>query len=305
MIAGPTGVGKTEISLRIAKVAGGEVVSSDSMQVFRGMDIGTAKVSQEERLQVPHHLIDIRDLSQTFNVKDFYDEAMQSIKGILIRGHIPLVVGGTGFYANALIYGPPTGPPSVPEVRQRLEQEMDEKGTLALYERLKNLDPEYAKTVTERDRHKIIRGLEIITLSNQKVSAFSQGAQGEHTHYDFRCWFLHLPKDLLYQRIDMRCDEMLAKGFVEEVKKLGSAGLRQNSSASQAIGYRQCLEYLDTPQTKEDYDHFVSAFKRASRRYAKRQFTWFRKEPLFRWIDVDVLSKETIIEMILQDYERP
>lgn len=305
VIAGPTGVGKTEISLRIAKVAGGEVVSSDSMQVFRGMDIGTAKVSQEERLQVPHHLIDIRDLSQTFNVKDFYDEAMQSIKGILIRGHIPLVVGGTGFYANALIYGPPTGPPSVPEVRQRLEQEMDEKGTLALYERLKNLDPEYAKTVTERDRHKIIRGLEIITLSNQKVSAFTQGNQGEHTHYDFRCWFLHLPKDLLYQRIDMRCDEMLAKGFVEEVKKLKDTGLRQNSSASQAIGYRQCLEYLDTPQTKEDYDHFVSAFKRASRRYAKRQFTWFRKEPLFRWIDVDVLSKETIIEMILQDYERP
>ena len=157
VISGPTGVGKTDISLRIAKVSGGEIVSADSMQVYRGMDIGTAKASEEERLHVPHHLIDIRDLSQAFNVKDFYDEAMEALKGIIMRGHVPVVVGGTGFYANALIYGPPSGPPSVPELRTRLEQEMDEKGTLVLFDRLRSLDPEYASSITHRDRHKIIR----------------------------------------------------------------------------------------------------------------------------------------------------
>jgi tRNA dimethylallyltransferase len=303
VISGPTGVGKTEISLQIAKVSGGEIISADSMQVFRGMDIGTAKVSEEERLHVPHHLIDIRDLSQNFNVKDFYDEALQSLKGIFIRGHVPIVVGGTGFYTHALIYGPPSGPASVPEVRLRLEQEMEEKGTLALYEKLKNFDPDYAKTITERDRHKIIRGLEIITLTNQKVSDFSKEDQGEHEHYDFRCWFLFFPKELLYQRLDLRCEEMVARGFIDEVKRLEKQGLRENSSASQAIGYRQCLEYLASGQTKEDYDHFLDAFKRASRRYAKRQFTWFRKEPLFRWLDMDSITKEHAIELILQDFE--
>lgn len=303
VIAGPTAVGKTQIALRIAKVSGGEIISSDSMQVYRGMDIGTAKVGPDERLLVPHHLIDIRDISQTFNVKDFYDEAMSSLKGIVVRGHVPLVVGGTGFYVHGLIYGPPSGPPSVPEVRSRLEQEMDEQGSIALFERLRNLDPEYAGTITQRDRHKIIRALEIISLTNQKVSHFVKRATGDHEHYDFRCWFLHLPKEILYQRINQRCDEMIANGFVDEVKKLEKQGIRLNTSASQAIGYRQCLEYLATAQRKEDYDQFVAAFKSASRRYAKRQFTWFKKEPLFRWLDLDSTSPEHAIELILQDYE--
>lgn len=303
VIAGPTGVGKTEISLRIGKVSGGEIVSADSMQVYRGMDIGTAKASPDERLQVPHHLIDIRDISQTFNVKDFYDEAMTSLKGIILRGHVPVVVGGTGFYIHGLIYGPPSGPPSVPEVRSRLEQEMDEQGSIALFERLRTLDPEYAGTVTQRDRHKIIRALEIITLTNQKVSHFVKGAAGDHEHYDFRCWFLYLPKELIYAKINQRCEEMIAKGFVDEVKRLEKQGFRLNTSASQAIGYRQCLEYLATSQTKEDFDRFVEAFKSASRRYAKRQFTWFKKEPLFRWLDLDTTTPEHAIELILQDYE--
>ncbi len=303
VIAGPTGVGKTQISLRIGKVSAGEIVSADSMQVYRGMDIGTAKVSEEERMQVPHHLIDIRDISQTFNVKDFYDEAMTAIKGIIMRGHVPIVVGGTGFYTHALIYGPPSGPPSVPEVRTRLEQEMDEQGSIALFDRLRLLDPEYANTITQRDRQKIVRGLEIITLTNQKVSHFVKGAAGDHEQYDFRCWFLYLPKELLYEKINNRCEEMLARGFVEEVKKLEKQGLRLNTSASQAIGYRQCLEYLATTQAKENFDHFVDDFKRASRRYAKRQFTWFKKEPLFRWLDLDTTTPEHAIELILQDYE--
>lgn len=303
VIAGPTGVGKSQTAIRIAQVISGEIISADSMQVYKGMDIGTAKVSLEDRKLVPHHLIDVRELSQTFNVVDFYNEAMAAIKEILAREHVPIVVGGTGFYIHALLYGPPSGPPSVHDVRQKLENEMNEQGPLVLYERLKELDPEYAKMITHSDRQKIIRALEIIALTNQKVSSFFKPPSTNGQQYDFRCWFLTMPKEILYPRIEMRCDKMIAEGFIDEVRGLEQQGLRNNLSASQAIGYRQCLEFLSSGQSSEEWESFVMAFKQASRRYAKRQFTWFRKEPLFRWLDVDALSVETVIEMIIQDYE--
>ncbi len=303
ILAGPTGVGKTEISLKIAQVIGGEVVSSDSMQVYRGMDIGTAKIFPHERGNIRHHLIDSRDLDESFNVVDFYHDAIQALHEIFAREHVPLVVGGTGFYIHSLLYGPPQGPPSIPEVRMRLETEMAQQGPLPLYERVKQLDPDYARTITQRDRQKIIRALEIMTITNQKVSFFQQSIE-KSEEYDFRCWFLYFPKEALYQRIEARCDQMLAKGFVEEVRRLEKEGLRLNTSASQAIGYRQCLDFLKTPQSPDDWDHFVAAFKQASRRYAKRQFTWFRKEPLFRWLNLESLGMEHAIELIIQDYEQ-
>lgn len=303
VLAGPTGVGKTELSLLIARTMGGEVISADSMQVFRGMDIGTAKPTAAERGNIRHHLIDSRDLDETFNVVDFFHEAAQAFREVFARDHVPIVVGGTGFYIHALIYGPPQGPPSVPEVRIRLESEMAQKGPLELYERLKTLDPDYARTITDRDRHKIIRALEIMALTNQKVSFFQQTPESSD-EYDFRCWFLYMPKEILYPRIEKRCDKMLEQGFIDEVKRLEKEGLRGNLSASQAIGYRQALDFLNTRQTPDDWIHFVTAFKQASRRYAKRQFTWFRKEPLFRWLNIHSLGVDTTIEMIIQDYER-
>ncbi|MBS0615833.1 MAG: tRNA (adenosine(37)-N6)-dimethylallyltransferase MiaA [Verrucomicrobia bacterium] len=302
VLAGPTAVGKTQLSLAMAKAIGGEIVSADSMQVYRGMDIGTAKIRPEERGTIRHHLVDSRDLDETFNVVDFYHEAIQALHEIFARDHVPIVVGGTGFYIHALLYGPPKGPPSKPDLRFQLEKEMSEQGPLALYERLKGLDPEYAKTITVRDRHKIVRALEIITLTQQKVSFFQPSAEMAHD-YDFRCWFVYMPKETLYPRIEKRCEEMLTEGFVEEVRRLEKEGLRKNTSASQAIGYRQCLEFLSTPQTADDHAHFVDAFKQASRRYAKRQFTWFRKEPLFRWLNLAACGVETALEMIIQDYE--
>ncbi len=303
ILAGPTGVGKTAMSIRMAQALGGEIISADSMQVYRGMDIGTAKVRPEERTTIRHHLIDSRDIDETFNVVDFYHDAQQAFREIYARDHVPIIVGGTGFYIHTLIYGPPRGPASVPEVRMRLEKEIDAKGTLALYERLKAFDPEYARTITERDRHKIIRGLEIIQLTNQKVSYFEKGATPAH-EFDFRCWFLYKPKEILYPLLDERCDKMIAEGFLEEVKKLDQEGLRKNTSASQAIGYRQALEYLQTRQTTDDWHHFMEEFKKASRRYAKRQFTWFRKESLFRWMNVHKMGPETSMEMVIQDYEQ-
>ncbi|MCI0381862.1 MAG: tRNA (adenosine(37)-N6)-dimethylallyltransferase MiaA [Chlamydiae bacterium] len=302
VLAGPTGVGKTKRSLIIAHALGGEIISADSMQVYRGMDIGTAKVSQEDRKKIPHHLIDIKDLHERFNIVDFYHEAIKAIQEVLAKEHVPIIVGGTGFYIHALIYGPPKGPASVAKVRERLEEEMDKQGPKVLYERLQKLDPDYALTITPNDRHKIIRALEIMTITNQKVSHFAKSVK-ENGQYDFRCWFLYMPKELLYPILEMRCDEMIAKGFIDEVKELEKRGLRSNSSASQAIGYRQCLKFLQSPQSQEDFDEFVASFKQASRRYAKRQYTWFRKEPLFRWLNVDQMSLENSVEMIMQDYE--
>lgn len=303
VIAGPTAVGKTHLSLKIASVAGGEVVSADSMQVYRGMDIGTAKVGIQERVETRHHLIDSRDLQEEYNVVQFYHEAHQALNEIFARGHVPIVVGGTGFYIHALLYGPPNGPPSTKEIREGLEEEMLKRGADILYDRLHKLDPDYAVTITQRDKHKIIRALEIIALTHQKVSCFSKATPGEMEDYDFRCWFIHLPKEVLYPRIEKRCDEMITQGLVEEVRTLMNEGLKENRTASQAIGYRQCLEFLGSAQTKEDWERFVIAFKQASRRYAKRQFTWFRKEPLFRWINLQETSEDVAMEMILQDYE--
>jgi len=303
IISGPTGVGKTAMSLRMAQAIGGEIISADSMQVYRGMDIGTAKASLDERRSVRHHLIDSRDIDEAFNVVDFYHEAQQAFREVFARDHVPIVVGGTGFYIHALIYGPPRGPASIPEVRAKLEKQMEERGALFLYDQLKAFDPEYAATITERDRQKIIRGLEIIQLTNQKVTYFERGSTPAQ-EFDFRCWFLYKPKEILYPILDSRCDTMIAQGFLEEVRRLEHEGLRNNLSASQAIGYRQCLEFLQSPQTSDDWDHFLQEFKKASRRYAKRQFTWFRKEPLFRWLNIHKLGPDTSTEMIIQDYEQ-
>ncbi len=304
VIAGPTATGKTRLSLELARILGGEIISADSVQVYQGMDIGTAKASTEERMEIPHHLLDVCDLSESFNVVQFYEKATQTCREVLARGHIPIIVGGTGFYLHALLYGPPQGPPASQEVRAKLEEDLEKFGSEALYEKLCTLDSEYGSTINQRDRHKIIRALEIITLTGKRVSDFPKGhVPSRPKDFDFRCWFIYFPKEILFSRIEMRCDEMMAQGFIEEVEDLIDRGLRENISASQAIGYRQCLEFLSSPKSDEDWEYFVWEFKKASRRYAKRQFTWFRREPLFRWVDLDVHGYQKALEMILQDYE--
>jgi tRNA dimethylallyltransferase len=303
VISGPTCCGKSKLAMELAQAMDGEIISADSMQVYRGMDIGTAKATQKERLLIPHYLIDIRDVKENFNVVDFYYEARQTCQQILDRGNVPIVVGGSGFYLHALLYGPPSGPPSVPEVRIALEREIEQLGPEVLFARLTQLDPQYAKSIMKNDKQKIVRALEIIMLTNKKVSKLSWKGRRKSQNYDFHCWFLHRPKDKLYVRIDKRCEKMLQEGFLDEVRRLEQEGLRQNSSASQAIGYRQALDFLLTSQNPEDYENFVKAFKQATRHYAKRQFTWFRKEPLFRWLDVDLHDHEVVFDIIKKDYE--
>lgn len=304
LIAGPTGCGKSDLAMQLCQEMGAEIISGDSIQVYRGMDIGTAKPSAHDRELVNHHLIDIRDVTEPFNVVDFYYEARHCCQLIHGRENIPMVVGGSGFYLHSLLYGPPSGPPSVPELRKSLEHEIETLGSEILYQRLSELDPEYARTITKHDKQKIIRALEIINLTGKKVSKLSWKGRYKPLNYDFRCWFLHRPKEILYQRIEKRCEKMIHEGFIEEVEKLVQAGIRSNSSACQAIGYRQALDFLESPRSKEDFKIFMDTFKQASRNYAKRQFTWFRREPLFRWVDLELHDPEVVMDIIKQDFEQ-
>ena len=306
VIAGPTATGKSSFALKLAETIGGEIVSADSMQVYRGMDIGTAKPNAKERESVAHHLIDIRDLNETYNVVDFYFEARQACQLILSKNKIPIIVGGTGFYIHSLIYGPPSGPPSSPEIRKQLEEECQELGVEALYKRLEQLDLPYAHSITKNDKQKIIRALEIIKITGKKVSKLPWKSKKKMQNYDFRCWYLYRPRENLYKRIEERCDLMISEGLLEEVINLEKNGLKENTSASQAIGYKQALEYLRTERTSEDFNQFVQKFKQASRQYAKRQESWFSKysqKPVFNWVDLDLHDDEMIKQLIINDYE--
>lgn len=302
VLAGPTGVGKSHFAMKLAQVIGGEIISADSIQVYRGMDIGTSKPSRADRQEVPHHLIDIRDVSESFNVVDFYYEARHCCQLILARESVPIVVGGSGFYLQALMYGPPSGPPSVPELRKMLEEQIEREGSDILFERLRKLDPDYAGTITKKDKQKIVRGLEIITLTGKKVSKLSWAARIKPLNYDFRCWFLHRPREDLYHRIERRCEDMVEIGLVNEVEQLIPQGLRDNSSAANAIGYRQALDYLDSTRSPEGHVHFLREFKQASRNYAKRQLTWFRKKPVFRWLNLGLHDYELAEAKIVEDF---
>lgn len=303
VLAGPTGVGKSNLSIMISSLIGGEIISADSMQIYKHMDIGTAKVTKEDRELIPHHMIDICDVSENFNVVQYYNFSHMICKDILLREKVPILVGGSGFYIHAFMYGPPMGPPSILEVRKKLEKEIETLGPEALYEKLEILDPKYAKSISFRDKHKIVRALEIITITNKPVSSFLK--QSPHVEpYDYRAWFLYMPKEVLYSRVEIRCEEMIENGFIEEVELLDKLGIRNNQSAASAIGYKQCLAYLQTNRTKKDLEEFIDSFKKATRHYIKRQFTWFRKEKKFRWLNLYEIDKDRAIEFILQDFEQ-
>lgn len=304
VLSGPTGVGKTRLSLLLASLMPAEVISADSMQVYRGMDIGTAKVTAAERATVPHHLIDLCEVTDRFSVFDYFHSARKVIEQIHARGKIPIVCGGTGFYIHALLYGPPTGPSPDPDLRRSLEAEIELLGAEVLFERLRLADPDYARTITINDRQKIVRALEIMHLTGQRVSDHSWNDREPLDDFRFLCWFLHMPRETLYPLLDQRCDRMLSEGLLEEVSRLDAKGLRQNHSASQAIGYRHCLEFLDSAGSPGDFEEFVQRFRRDTHRYAKRQFTWFRKEPLFRWINVADADFELLADQMAQEVRR-
>jgi len=303
VIAGPTAAGKTDLSIELCKLINGQVISADSMQVYRGLDIGTAKATIDQQKKITHHLIDIRDIDEPYNVAAYVRDAGEVISHMLSEDTVPVVVGGNGFYIHSLLYGGPLGPSPDPVVRASLEDDLQKFGVELMFDKLRQLDPEYANTITVQDKHKIIRALEIIQVSNKKVSDYPKSNYDiNKAPYEFLCYFIYYPKPLIYHRIEQRCDLMLEDGLLHETIQMINKGLLNNSSAKNAIGYRQVLDYLETNKDDAAYRHFVSEFKKASRHYAKRQFTWFRREPAFRWVDMSQITQQQLISDIITDF---
>lgn len=300
VIAGPTASGKTDLSLEIASLVHGEIISADSMQVYEGMDIGTAKVTQEERGKIPHHLIDVCKIHEPFNVVQYFNLASEALSDIVSRGNVPIVVGGTGYYIHSLLYGAPSTPPSDKKTREHLQEQLDRLGVDALYNKLKRIDPLYAAKISPRDTHKIMRGLEVYVISQRSISSYSVNKR-LNNQYNWRPWFIYYPREILYNRTDLRCEQMVDSGLIEEVRRLEKEGLMQNNSAATSIGYKQCLEFLHSDQSKSD---FIYEFQKATRHYVKRQFTWFKRDKMFHWIDLHKNPRKYVVELILHDFEQ-
>ncbi len=287
IIAGPTAVGKTDASIFLAREWGAEIVSADSMQIYRGMDIGTAKPSEEQRRQVYHHLIDVVDPAQPYSVGDYLRDARSAIDAILAAGGTPLVVGGTGLYIRALMRGLFHGPPADLELRERLLCRESEGGEGALYADLVRLDPEAAVKIHPNDLRRTVRALEVYHLRDRKLSDFQREHAFQDRTHSFRLVFLARSRAELYPRIEERVDRMLASGLEEEVKGLLLKGCSRDLVSMQAIGYQHFLEHLTGAVP---YERTVELLKRDTKRFAKRQFTWFRREPDARWVDITGLD---------------
>ena len=294
ILTGPTCVGKTGLSLLIAEYLDTEIISADSMQIYRGMDIGTAKPSHDERRRVRHHMIDIVEPSERYSAGRYIDDVMPIIRSLHGRGVIPLVVGGTGLYIRAMTRGIFDAPQSDPELRAYL-RELEEASPGILYGKLQELDPEKASLIKPGDLRRIIRALEVILKTGSPMSVLER----EFTKplpYEFIKIGLTRQRRELYRMIEERVDEMFRQGLVEEVKRL----LERNPSETplQAIGYKEVIAYLRGEQSLDETVHLV---KRATKRYAKRQFTWFRKEPGIQWVDITGLRDERdIFEKVLK-----
>lgn len=285
IIAGPTAAGKTKTAILLAKKIGGEIVSADSMQVYRHMDIGSAKVSLEEMQGVPHHLIDVLEPTEEFNVVRFQTMAKAAMEDIYTRGRIPLIVGGTGFYIQSVLYDIDfTESEGDTAYRHELEELSKKEGNEILYRMLSEVDPQSAGELHPNNVKRVIRALEYHHLTGQKISEHNQEQRQKVSPYDAYYFVLTMDRAKLYQRIDLRVDLMLEQGLVEEVRKLKDMGLTKNNVSMQGLGYKEILAYLNGEMT---FKEAVYTIKRDTRHFAKRQLTWFRREPDAVWIDCD------------------
>lgn len=300
VLTGPTAVGKTGLSIKLAKAVDGEIISADSMQVYKRMDIGSAKIRSEEMEGIPHHLIDVLEPTEDFNVFVFQRLAKEALLKIYSQGHIPIVTGGTGFYIQALLYDINFSEEDNTEIRKRLTDEAQKLGKEVLYERLRTLDPDYAMTVHPNNVKKVIRALEYIELNNKPFSVHNMEEKAKESPYDFSYFVLNDKRDILYQRIDKRVDLMIEDGLVDEVKELKALGLDRNAVSMQGLGYKEILDYLDGLYSLEDA---IEKVKLETRRYAKRQLTYFRHEREPIWIDKNEFSydDEKILDFMLKE----
>ncbi|SES29463.1 tRNA (adenosine(37)-N6)-dimethylallyltransferase MiaA [Salisediminibacterium halotolerans] len=293
VIIGPTAVGKSETSLRAAAELNGEIINGDSMQVYQGMDVGTAKVSAEERNLIPHHLFDICTPQDNFSVADFQQEAKRAIADIHSRGKLPIIVGGTGLYVSAVIYDYQFSSSGEDEtIRKRREQQAAEYGDLWLHGELQKVDPESAAQIHPHNRHRVIRALEVYERTGRPIS--ERAMEAKTSPYDVRIIGLTMDREQLYARINARVDQMIEKGLLDEVQKLLEHGYRE-TKAMKGIGYKEMIPVIDKTVPLAEASEQL---KRNTRRFAKRQLTWFRNKMDVEWFDLTGNREEKIGEII-------
>ena len=290
ILTGPTAAGKTKLSIGLAKSIGGEIISADSMQVYKKMDIGTAKIRPEEMDGVPHYLVDEFDPSEEFNVVVFVERAKAAMEKIYAAGHIPIIVGGTGFYIQALLYDIDFSEHEDKEsYRKELEQLAKEKGKEYLYEILKEVDPEYAQIVHFNNVKRVIRALEYHKENGHKLSEHNKEQRQKGSPYNFAYFVLYHDREVLYDRINRRVDLMMEDGLLEEVKGLIEEGYTKDLVSMQGLGYKEFFDYFDGEMSLEET---VDKVKRDTRRFAKRQLTWFRREKEVVWLNKKEYEQE-------------
>ncbi len=300
VIGGPTASGKTGLGVQLAKKVNGEVVSADSMQIYKDMDIGTAKATTEEMDGIKHYLLDFVSPDERYSVAEFKKDAEEKIAEILAKGKVPIVVGGTGLYIDTLVYGI-----EYPEIEfdekyrnELLERAETEQGLAMLYEEAKKLDPEAVKKISENDTKRITRILEIYKATGKNKTEMEKISRLNGPKYDYKVFAIDMDREKLYERINLRVDLMIEAGLVEEVKEI-VAKYDKFPTAMQGLGYKEVVEFLDNKVT---YEEMIEKIKQETRRYAKRQLTWFRKNKDIVWLD-GLLQKEENIDIILKALE--
>ncbi|HET6501332.1 MAG TPA: tRNA (adenosine(37)-N6)-dimethylallyltransferase MiaA [Amycolatopsis sp.] len=278
-VVGPTATGKSELAVTLARALGGEVINADAMQLYRGMDIGTAKVTEAERRGVPHHLLDVLDVTETASVAAYQRDARAVIEGLLARGRTPVLTGGSGLYVQAVL-DDLQFPGTRPEIRARLEQEAERAGAAPLYARLAECDPDAAAKILPTNTRRIVRALEVIEITGRPFSA-SMPTPGPAR---YGAVLIGIDRDVaeLDERVESRVDRMFSAGLVEEVRLLAGKGLREGKTACRALGYQQVLTALDTGG---DLGAAAAATKQATRRFVRRQRSWFRRDTRIHWFD--------------------
>lgn len=293
ILTGPTAVGKTDLSIQLAKRINGEIISADSMQVYKHMDIGTAKITPEEMQGVPHYLVDEFEPEEEFNVVKFQEYAKKYMEQIYQKGKIPIIVGGTGFYIQAIVNDIDFDDNDADTAyREELEQLAAEKGAEYLHEMLQKVDPKAAEDIHTNNQKRVIRALEFFQKTGKRISEHNEAERQKTSPYNFAYFVLTDDRKILYDRIDLRVEKMVENGLLEEVKMLQERGLKREMVSMQGIGYKEIFPYLDGECS---YEHAIYVLKRDTRHFAKRQLTWFRREKEVIWLDKSELGRDDTI----------
>ncbi|MGE5454440.1 MAG: tRNA (adenosine(37)-N6)-dimethylallyltransferase MiaA [Methylocystaceae bacterium] len=297
-IVGPTGVGKSEIATLVAEKVNGVILSCDSMQVYQGLDIGTAKPNAETQQRVPHRMIDLVPPSAEFTVAEYQAKAVEAIAELQLENRLPILTGGTGLYYQAVVDGYSFAcHDDARSYRLELQEEAEQKGLGYLYQRLQQLDPSSANSIAPTDMRRIIRALEVFALTGKPLSA---QATRKNDKYSLLAYGINRERFELYRRIDDRVDEMLARGLVKEVENLAASGLSIHCTSMQGIGYKEIRWFLEGMTS---YQEAIDLIKRESRRYAKRQLTWFKRDTRIKWLDLSNINIAEAVEKICEDLE--